>query len=119
MISVVGLTVLGCVKHDEIPSKMNEDFYRICSAIKTYYVDTGQYPDAQIALEILVQEGYLEDRTKIQDQWGHAYFYELSYLDEHMITLKLITYGADGRPGGVEENRDVTFEQECPLDTAL
>jgi general secretion pathway protein G len=81
-------------------------------ALDVYRLDNGSYPDQQIGLSALVIAP--QDATKWQgpylqkaipnDPWDHPYVYrnpgEKSEID-------IISYGADGKQGGVAENTDI------------
>ncbi len=88
------------------------------TALKLYRLDNGMYPTTSQGLQALVSApetepvprnwrrgGYLEKNQVPRDPWGNDYIY-LSpgiYGD-----YDIISYGADGVPGGEEHNRDIT-----------
>ncbi|MFO7965302.1 MAG: type II secretion system major pseudopilin GspG [Desulfobacterales bacterium] len=86
----------------------------ITSALKMYKLDNGSYPTTEQGLLALVEApsdvknwrkgGYLEKGRVPKDPWGNDFVY-LSpgvYGD-----FDLYSYGADGVPGGEEENQDI------------
>ncbi len=83
------------------------------TALDTFRLDVGRYPTTQEGLEILRrQPGGLErwdgpylKKGVPQDPWGKPYVY--SGPGEHG-PYDLLSYGADGAPGGDKDNRDVT-----------
>ena len=83
------------------------------TALDTFRLDVGRYPTTQEGLEALRRQPsgvqkwdgpYLKKEVPL-DPWGKAYIY-LS-PGEHG-PYDLLSYGADGVPGGEGDNRDVT-----------
>src|SRR5690554_6349001 len=79
------------------------------SALDAYRLDVGQYPDS---LEGLVRNTsarstwngpYLRGEVP-SDPWGNAYVYESTGRD-----YTLLSYGADGRPGGEGNDADISL----------
>ncbi|MDH7944218.1 type II secretion system major pseudopilin GspG [Pseudohongiella sp. SYSU M77423] len=79
----------------------------LTSALDAYRLDIGQYPDE---LEGLIENDsgrstwngpYLRGDVPV-DPWGNAYVYESSGRD-----FSLISYGADGAPGGEDNDADI------------
>ena len=83
---------------------------RIAMAVESYYLDTGTTPDS---LEHLVDEpgdadgwnGPYIKRSTLNDPWGRQY--EFRNPGEHG-DFDIISYGADGQPGGEDTNADIT-----------
>lgn len=87
------------------------------SALKLYKLDNGMYPDTEQGLQALVEQpsggtppkkwrkgGYLEKGRVPKDPWGN----EFVYLSPGVHgDFDIISYGADGVPGGDEENSDI------------
>jgi len=84
-------------------------------AVKTYRMDTSQYPDTSMGLLALIEqpagvegwdpEGYLDKMTEIPlDPWGHEYQYVYpgNYAD-----FDIYSYGADGKDGGDGKDADI------------
>lgn len=82
---------------------------RISMAVESYYLDTGSTPDN---LEQLVDEpggaegwnGPYIKRSLLKDPWGREY--EFRNPGEYG-EFDLISYGADGQPGGEKNNADI------------
>ena len=64
-------------------------------ALTGYRLDVGTYPDSTVGLRALVPK----------DPWGNDYIY--LFPGEHR-EYDLMSYGADGQPGGSGENADIT-----------
>jgi general secretion pathway protein G len=83
------------------------------TALDTFRLDVGRYPRAEEGLEALrTKPGGLErwDGPYLKkelplDPWGKAYVYKSP--GEHG-PFDIISYGADGAPGGEGDNRDIT-----------
>jgi general secretion pathway protein G len=83
------------------------------SALSTYKMDTGQFPTTEQGLQSLRvapagvpnwQGPYLE-RELPSDPWGRPYIYH--YPSEQGEEPEIISYGADGQPGGDGINADI------------
>ena len=85
-------------------------------ALKRYRFDCGNFPSSEVGLKGLMDNSagcsnwkgpYIEwgiDVTK--DAWGRPFVYQL--VEEGRATI--ISYGADGKPGGSGQDTDLTFE---------
>jgi general secretion pathway protein G len=84
----------------------------LSTALDTFRLDVGRYPSSQEGLEALrTQPGGLErwDGPYLKkdvpvDPWGKAYVYKSP--GDHG-PFDLLSYGADGAPGGDGDNRDI------------
>jgi len=87
------------------------------TALKLYKLDNGSYPTTEQGLQALVEVpevgelakswregGYLEKGKIPKDPWGNEYIY-LSPGTQG--DFDLISYGADGEPGGEGKNKDI------------
>lgn len=83
------------------------------TALDTFRLDVGRYPTTQEGLEALGRQpgglarwdgSYLKKEVPL-DPWGKPYVYRSP--GEHG-PYDLISYGADGLPGGEKDNRDIT-----------
>jgi len=79
------------------------------SALDAYRLDTGQYPDS---MEGLVRDNsgrstwngpYLRGELPV-DPWGNEYQYESNGRE-----YTLMSYGADGREGGEDNDADISI----------
>jgi general secretion pathway protein G len=90
------------------------------TALDAYRLDNGRYPTTQQGLNALWEIPTIDTPTNWRgpylrkavppDPWGAAYI----YLSPGQVTLNgydLLTYGADGRPGGTGEDADITSWQ--------
>lgn len=94
------------------------DIQALETALKLYKLDNGVYPSTEQGLAALVQKpetgvipkkwrqgGYLEKGKVPKDPWGNDYIYISPGLKGD---FDILSYGADGVPGGENENRDIT-----------
>ena len=87
------------------------------TALKLYKLDNGVYPTTEQGLQALVERpdtenvlqnwrkgGYLEKGKVPNDPWGNEFIYLSPGIQgDYDIT----SYGADGVPGGEDENKDI------------
>lgn len=87
------------------------------TALRLYKLDNGVYPSTEQGLQALVEAptvgelprawrkgGYLEKGQVPKDPWGYEFVYLCPGLHGD---FDLMSYGADGQPGGEEQNEDV------------
>jgi general secretion pathway protein G len=86
------------------------DVQRIASdGVEAYKVMRGRYPSTEEGLKILIDEKFLKPNTsdgKLNDPWGKEYIY-LYPGQAHPDAFDVKSYGADGQPGGDDENADI------------
>lgn len=84
---------------------------KIGNAVELYRLETGRYPEK---LDDLIDqpEGldnwngpYMRKHSQLLDPWGHEIVIETP--GEHG-SFDIISYGADGRPGGEGDDADIT-----------
>ena len=94
------------------------DIAALETALKLYKLDNGIYPGTEQGLLALVQRpesgtiprkwrqgGYLEKSKVPKDPWGNDYVFLSPGLKGD---FDIICYGADGVPGGENENKDIS-----------
>jgi len=87
------------------------------TALKLYKLDNGSYPSTEQGLQALVEApsvgqlprawrdgGYLEKGRVPKDPWENEFIYLSPGANSD---FDLISYGADGEPGGEDMNEDV------------
>jgi general secretion pathway protein G len=87
------------------------------TALKLYKLDNGSYPSTEQGLEALVEApsvgqlprawrdgGYLEKGRVPKDPWDSEFIYLSPGVNSD---FDLISYGADGEPGGEDKDKDV------------
>jgi general secretion pathway protein G len=91
------------------------DVGTINQALKLYRLDIGRYPTTEQGLKALVERptsepipqnwkagGYLGQLPK--DPWGNTFFYSNPGTRSE---IDIISYGADGKPGGAGTDADI------------
>lgn len=89
------------------------------TALDMYRMDNGRYPTEGQGLEALCEkpvvppaprrwreEGYLKGRSVPRDPWENEYVYLVPGPDRE--PYEIISYGADGEPGGTGQDTDIT-----------
>ena len=97
--------------------KARMDILNLETALKLYKLDNGNYPSTEQGLEALVEKpesgiipkkwkdgGYLEKGKVPNDPWGNDFVYLSPGLQSD---FDIISYGADGVPGGESEDKDI------------
>lgn len=111
LVSLVGPKFFGQVDKAKVQT-VKAQLQMISSALDSFRLDTGRYPTDEEGLKILWQRKsdipgftgmYLPKPLK-NDPWGHPYVYSRSNNEGYDYTLK--SYGADGKEGGENNNRD-------------
>ena len=99
--------------------KAKMDIKAIESALKLYKIDSGSYPTTEQGLIALLKKpdtppipnkwrdgGYLDSTDVPKDPWGNPYYYTSPTADGK--DYEIISYGADGQPGGTGKNADIS-----------
>lgn len=85
-------------------------------ALDQYRLDVRRYPSAEEGLEALVakpasaanwQGPYLKKAVP-NDPWGRAYLYR---VPGEKAEFEVVSYGRDGKPGGIGEDSDIGVGQ--------
>ena len=95
--------------------KTKADLKQLASAVKSFKLDTGNYPEEEEGLEVLViepvdaegwdPEGYLDTSEVPEDGWNNPFEYQL--YPESGKPFVIISYGADGEEGGEGYDADL------------
>lgn len=112
-VGVAGLRLVSQSKH--IAARSQIESYAL--ALQTYAVDCGRLPTEGQGLSALRRRPTLEPvpeqwngpyvtRELAPDPWGRPYEYQVPGPDG--LAFAIVSYGADGRPGGAGEAADVT-----------
>jgi general secretion pathway protein G len=94
------------------------------AALKLYYLDNGGYPSTEQGLQGLIEAptvgqlprawregGYLDKGRVPKDPWENDYVY-LSPGVHGETSFDLMSYGADGEPGGEGKDSDINSWEE-------
>lgn len=82
-------------------------------ALGQYHLDTGTYPTTEQGLAALRAQpsgvdqwhGPYLAKELPNDPWGHAFIYK--FPGDHGDEPDVVSYGADGQPGGTDYNADI------------
>jgi len=89
----------------------------VATAIEAYRADVGRYPSQSEGLAALVTAPpdaetwtgpYLKGAKGVVDPWGRAVIYQAGDEDHDYVVM---SYGADGKPGGSGVKRDLRAGQ--------
>ena len=100
MAGVVTLATTGYLERAK-KERARSDIATYSTALDSYYLQKGKFPDTQEGLKVLVPDFVKAITT---DPWGHPY----QYLKPGKSTpYEVISYGADGREGGGGADADI------------
>jgi general secretion pathway protein G len=116
--TIVGINVLPHLgKANEAKAIAQIQAFR--TGLKLFHMDHGRYPTQEQGLRALCEpptqpplvtkfppEGYLESRKVPLDPWGREYVYLAP--GPGGSPFEIVTYGADGEPGGDGTNADIS-----------
>lgn len=111
LVSIVGPRYFGQLGKSEV-NTAKAQINALKKALDVYRLDTGHYPDAQAGLGALLVAPANESKWKgpylqkniPNDPWDKPYIYR---IPGEKSELDVISYGADGKPGGADENADI------------
>lgn len=84
----------------------------VVSKLELYRMENDAWPSNDLGLAVLSQgqavptDSYYLDPGKLLDPWRNRYLYVTPGPNGH--PYEVLTYGADGQPGGEGENADIT-----------
>jgi general secretion pathway protein G len=116
LVGIVGVRIMGEPEKAK-RTKAQVQIANIETALKLYKLDNGYYPTTEQGLQALVEApavgqlpkawregGYLEKGKVPMDPWGNEYVYLYPGIHGE---FDLTSYGADGEPGGEENDADI------------
>lgn len=101
---LIGFTVVNVVPQigKGKAVRVEADLSSIETALEMYTLDNFNYPTQQEGLEALVAGGYIKKMSL--DPWGNPYEYR---NPGERTPVEVYSLGADGEPGGEDENADI------------
>ncbi len=102
---VVGVAVMGRFNEAKIQTAQL-DIKGFADGLRLFKLKHSRFPTTAEGLGILYTEGFLEGEPK-KDPWGNDYVY-ISPGTKHQDTYDIISYGADGKPGGDKDDADIS-----------
>ena len=107
--TAVAVNVVGSAEKARV-ERAKTDVQRIASdGVEAYKVMRGRYPTTEEGLKVLIDEKFLKPNSadgKLKDPWDREYIY-LYPGQAHPDSFDVKSYGADGQPGGTDENADI------------
>ncbi len=80
--------------------------------VQTYYTQKSAWPPADRGLGVLTgpeaspSDAFYMTEDQLLDPWGNRFYIIVPGPDGH--PYELVSYGADGQPGGTNENADLS-----------
>ncbi len=102
--AAVGVAIVPTFIHAKIDNTRN-NVADIRTELQTYYLQKGRFPETGEGLKALVDAQITEKLPR--DSWGREYVYLLE-ANKPVI----VSYGADGVPGGAGEDADISSKDE-------
>ncbi len=99
--AIVGFSVVKALNNSRI-STTKTQIRNIEQALQAYNLENATYPSEQDGLEALVEGGQIPRLP--QDAWGRPFIYK---FPGENTDLDIFSYGADGEPGGEDQNADI------------
>jgi len=84
----------------------------IASKLELYHMEHDGWPDMGVGLDALSEghaapgDAYYLNRDRLLDPWGNPYGLIVPGPNGH--PYEIVSYGADGAPGGEHQNADLT-----------
>jgi len=125
MVVLIILSIMAMYLYPKITGRPEEarqikarlDITSLESILRLYKLDNGTYPSTEQGLQALIEQpntepfpqkwhkgGYIEKDRIPKDPWGRDFVYLSPGIQGD---FDIISYGADGVPGGEDENQDV------------
>lgn len=106
--TVVTVQVLG-VRDDANVSAAQAQIVNFKTALTSYNLAFGHFPSASEGLDALIhneKRSFMDSDAIPTDPWGKPYV----YTSEGPRQFKIISYGADGQPGGSGYDADISSD---------
>jgi general secretion pathway protein G len=98
----------GKAKHELAKTGIGQ----LVDKLEAYRVEKSSWPSNDLGLKVLStgyatpSDSYYVEPSKLLDPWNHPYFFVTPGPD--LRPYEILTYGADGQPGGSGEDADVS-----------
>jgi general secretion pathway protein G len=102
--AAVGVAIVPTFNQAKVDNTRN-NIGDIKTALQTYYLQKGKYPDTGMGIKALVDAQIMEKMPK--DGWNNDYVYLLE-ANKPVI----MSYGADGVPGGQGIDADISSKDD-------
>ena len=105
--TIVGVNVLGALDEGDV-ANAKAQIRNFKTALTSYRIAFSKFPSSGEGLNALVnnpKKNFLDSNSVPKDPWGNDYVYKL----ENNRPI-IISYGADGAPGGSGLDADISSE---------
>lgn len=106
--AIVGYNVIGALGKGEVTAAKGQ-ISNFKTALMSYRLEFKKFPSTEEGLNALVDnekgKNFLDQKQVPSDPWGNPYIYKLENGNPIIVS-----YGADGAPGGEEENADISSD---------
>lgn len=106
---IVGVNVLGSLDEADVTNAQAQ-IRNFKTALTSYKITFKKFPTSSEGLEALINNAknkkFLDSSSIPVDPWGNPYV----YTSEGSRSFKIISYGADGVPGGEDYEADISSD---------
>jgi len=113
--ALVGPRVMGALGSSKVKATKIQ-IETLSNAVDAFHLDTGRYPAQHEGLPALIENPtaapiknwrgpYLKKNRIPNDEWGNPFVYQIP--STHKMPFDIYSLGADGKPGGTEDNADL------------
>jgi len=98
----------GKAKHELAKTGIGQ----LVDKLEAYRIERGAWPPTDVGLRALTDgaatpsDAFYAEPSKLLDPWNRPYFYVAP--GPNLLPYEVLTYGADGKPGGSGEDADVS-----------
>ena len=107
--TIVGVNLWGSLQQADV-TRAKAQISTFKTALTAYRLTFKKFPTSSEGLDALIQNEkgkIFLDATEIPlDPWGNPY----AYTSEGGKSFKVVSYGADGVPGGSDDDADISSE---------
>lgn len=110
--ALVGSRLVGAFGGAQVKTTKSQ-IESLSSNIERMRLDIGRYPTAEEGLRVLIEKPqtnaekwagpYLPKEVLPKDGWGNEFVYQI----DETWGFRIVSYGADAKPGGEGENADL------------
>lgn len=104
--AIVGVNVIGQLGEADV-ANAKAQIRNFKTALIGYKLEYKKFPSTSEGLEALLNnpkgKKFLDASQIPDDPWGNPYV----YTSDAPNKFKIVSYGADGRPGGTDESADI------------
>jgi general secretion pathway protein G len=106
--AIVGFNVIGALDDSQVTAAKGQ-IQNFKAALIGYRVVFNKFPSTEEGLNVLVENekgrNFLDAKAVPDDPWGNPYVYKFEGEN-----YGIVSYGADGQPGGTGNNADISSD---------